>query len=77
MLILPQRQDQYFNAHAVLSLGVGAAVTWSRTTGAGLAEILLRRALTPACKKTARRISAKLRNEDGVVNACRRIERLL
>jgi sterol 3beta-glucosyltransferase len=76
-LILPQRRDQFFNAHAVLSLKAGAAVLPGRATGEGLVRALSERVLVPGTRRAAARIAAALRRENGLMNACREVEHLL
>jgi UDP:flavonoid glycosyltransferase YjiC (YdhE family) len=77
MLLLPQRKDQYFNAHAVLSLKAGAAVSPERVTAEGLLRILSEKVLVEGCQKAAATVARKLRRENGLANACRKVEWLL
>jgi UDP:flavonoid glycosyltransferase YjiC (YdhE family) len=77
MLLLPQRKDQYFNTHAVLSLKAGAAALLAKMTAGGLTRVLAEKVLTPDCRKAAERVARKLRKEDGLSKACSEVERLL
>ena len=77
MLLLPQRQDQYFNTHAVLSLKAGAALSLDEIEEEGVFRVLAEKVLRPGCRKAAEKIAGRLRKEVGVANACGQVERLL
>jgi len=77
MLLLPQRQDQLFNTHAVLSLGAGSAASPEKVDEEGLFRLLSEKILKPAHRKAAEKIARRLRKEDGLATACDEVERLL
>jgi len=77
VLVEPYAYDQFFNARRVLALQVGAAVYAHRLTADRLAQSLEQRVLTPKTREQARRLAARLQEEDGLATACELIEQQL
>jgi UDP:flavonoid glycosyltransferase YjiC (YdhE family) len=74
MLLEPHTYEQCFNAHKVLSWGVGAAMYPERLTAAGIARVLEKKVLTENYQQRAREIKAQLDIESGIDKACYLIE---
>ncbi len=77
LLIEPYGNDQFYNAHRVTELGVGASLSPFRSTVTDLSQVLNDYVLTPAVRGRAQALGAQLRGEDGVTTACEMIERYL
>jgi UDP:flavonoid glycosyltransferase YjiC (YdhE family) len=74
MLVEPYGNDQFINAKQVLLLGVGAAAHPHKLNEAGLVKILQEKVLTPEYRRRAEEIGEKIRQEQGLITACERIE---
>ncbi|MGJ5672749.1 MAG: glycosyltransferase [Nostochopsis sp.] len=74
MLLEPHTYEQCFNAHKVLSWGVGAAMYPEKLTATGIARVLEKKVLTENYQQRAREIKAQLDTESGIDKACNLIE---
>ncbi len=74
MLLEPYTYEQCFNAHKVLSWGVGAAMFPTKLTAAGIARVLEEKVLTEHCQQRAQEIKLQIDAESGIEKACNIIE---
>ncbi len=74
MLLEPYTYEQCFNAHKVLSWGVGAAMFPTNLTAVGIASVLEKKVLTEHCQQRAQEIKVKIDSESGIDKAYNLIE---
>lgn len=74
MLLEPHTYEQCFNAHKVLTWGVGAAMYPKKLTADGIAKVLAKKVLTKEYQQKAKEIKLRINNELGTAKACNLIE---
>lgn len=74
MLLEPHTYEQCFNAHKVLTWGVGAAMYPDKLTAAGIARVLAKKVLAENYQQRAKEIMVQINQESGIDQACNLIE---
>ena len=77
MLLEPHTYEQCFNAHKVLTWGVGAAMYPEKLTAEGITKVLAQKVLTEDYQQKAEKIKVQINNEPGIEHACLLIEQWL
>ncbi len=77
MLLEPHTYEQCFNAHKVLTWGVGAAMYPEKLTAEGITKVLAQKVLTEDYQQKAEKIKVRINNEPGIEQACLLIEQWL
>lgn len=74
MLLEPHTYEQCFNAHKVLTWGVGAAMYPQKLTADGIAKVLEKKVLTKDYQQRAKEIKVRINDESGIDKACNLIK---
>lgn len=74
MLLEPHTYEQCFNAHKVLTWGVGAAMYPQKLTADGIAKVLAKKVLTENYQQRAKKTKVNINDESGIDQACNLIE---
>jgi UDP:flavonoid glycosyltransferase YjiC (YdhE family) len=70
----PYGNDQFFNAWRVVKLGIGAAAQPHLLTAEAAARILEKKVLSPAARRRAAALGARILGENGIATAADRCE---
>ena len=77
VLVEPFGNDQFINAELVKALGFGAALDSPSRSGEDIARVIFDRVLPDGVRQRAAELGQQLRDEDGLQDACCRIDRWL
>ena len=75
LLLEPHTYEQCFNAHKVLTWGVGAAMYPQKLTIDGITKVLAKKVLTENYRQKAQKIRVQINSEPGIDKACNLIEK--